>query len=114
MSTETPLSAAASAAESAAFPAPTTTTSTDDGNMYMNPDFPDGGSDAENPVDRDAGGSYTSGRMAATTHSLAAINAMPAADFVAALGDVFEHAPWVAERAVAGRPFPSMAALHEA
>src|SRR5215475_13750070 len=39
MSTETPISAAASAAENAAFPAPTTTTSTDDGNMYLNPDF---------------------------------------------------------------------------
>jgi 2-oxo-4-hydroxy-4-carboxy-5-ureidoimidazoline decarboxylase len=50
--------------------------------------------------------------MAATTHSLAKINAMPAADFAAALGDVFEHAPWVAERAAAGRPYPSVAALH--
>jgi len=53
MSTETPLSAAASAAENAAFPAPTTTTSADDGNMYETPSFPDGGTDAENPVDRD-------------------------------------------------------------
>ena len=50
--------------------------------------------------------------MTATTHSLAKINAMPAADFAAALGDVFEHAPWVAERAAAGRPYPSVAALH--
>jgi 2-oxo-4-hydroxy-4-carboxy-5-ureidoimidazoline decarboxylase len=50
--------------------------------------------------------------MAATTYSLAEINAMPAADFVAALGDVFEHAPWVAERAAAGRPYPTVAALH--
>jgi 2-oxo-4-hydroxy-4-carboxy-5-ureidoimidazoline decarboxylase len=52
--------------------------------------------------------------MAATTYSLAEINAMPAAQFVAALGDVFEHAPWVAERAAAGRPYPSVAALHAA
>jgi len=52
--------------------------------------------------------------MTATTHSLAALNAMPAADFVAALGEVFEHAPWVAERAVAARPFATVAALHEA
>ena len=37
---------------------------------------------------------------------------MPAADYVAALGDVFEHAPWVAQRAAAGRPYPSVAALH--
>ena len=34
--------------------------------------------------------------------------------FVAAVGDVFEHAPWVAERAYAARPFASVAALHEA
>ncbi|HEV2955252.1 MAG TPA: 2-oxo-4-hydroxy-4-carboxy-5-ureidoimidazoline decarboxylase [Xanthobacteraceae bacterium] len=52
--------------------------------------------------------------MAATTYSLAEINAMPAAEFVAALGDVFEHAPWVAERAAAGRPYASVAALHGA
>jgi len=52
--------------------------------------------------------------MTATTHSLAEINAMPAADFVAALGGIFEHAPWVAERAAADRPYPSVAALHDA
>jgi len=48
----------------------------------------------------------------ATTYSLAEINTLPAADFAAALGDVFEHAPWVAERAAAGRPYPTVAALH--
>jgi 2-oxo-4-hydroxy-4-carboxy-5-ureidoimidazoline decarboxylase len=52
--------------------------------------------------------------MTATTHSLGELNAMPAADFAAALGDVFEHAPWVAERAAAARPYPSVAALHAA
>jgi 2-oxo-4-hydroxy-4-carboxy-5-ureidoimidazoline decarboxylase len=52
--------------------------------------------------------------MTATTYSLGEINAMPAAELVAALGDVFEHAPWVAERAAAGRPYPSVTALHEA
>jgi 2-oxo-4-hydroxy-4-carboxy-5-ureidoimidazoline decarboxylase len=52
--------------------------------------------------------------MTATTHSLLEINAMATAEFVAALGDVFEHAPWVAERAATGRPYPSVAALHEA
>src|SRR5690349_15105742 len=51
--------------------------------------------------------------MTATTYSLAEINAMPAADFVALLGDVFEHAPWVAERAAAGRPYPTVGALHD-
>ncbi|MBV8824431.1 MAG: 2-oxo-4-hydroxy-4-carboxy-5-ureidoimidazoline decarboxylase [Hyphomicrobiales bacterium] len=52
--------------------------------------------------------------MTATTHSLLKINAMPAAQFVAVLGEVFEHAPWVAERAAAGRPYPTVAALHAA
>jgi len=52
--------------------------------------------------------------MTATTHSLAEINAMPAADFMASLGEVFEHAPWVAERAAADRPYRTVAALHEA
>lgn len=34
--------------------------------------------------------------------------------FVAALGEIFEHSPWVAEAAAARRPFPSVAALHDA
>jgi 2-oxo-4-hydroxy-4-carboxy-5-ureidoimidazoline decarboxylase len=34
--------------------------------------------------------------------------------FAAALGEIFEHSPWVAEAAVARRPFPTVAALHEA
>jgi 2-oxo-4-hydroxy-4-carboxy-5-ureidoimidazoline decarboxylase len=38
------------------------------------------------------------------TWTLDALNAAPAADFVAALGGVFEHAPWVAEAAAARRP----------
>ena len=42
------------------------------------------------------------------------LNACPAADFVASLGAVFEEAPWVAERAAALRPFPTVGALHEA
>ncbi len=42
------------------------------------------------------------------------LNACPAADFAAALGAVFEDAPWVAERAAALRPFPTVSALHEA
>lgn len=52
--------------------------------------------------------------MTATTHSLADLNAASAADFVDALGDVFEHAPWVAEAAAAARPFATVAALHDA
>src|SRR5205823_5310745 len=34
--------------------------------------------------------------------------------FVATLGGVFEHSPWVAERAYASRPFESIDALHRA
>jgi OHCU decarboxylase len=41
-------------------------------------------------------------------------NALPAAEFVARFGGVFEHSPWVAGRVVAQRPFPSVAAMHEA
>jgi 2-oxo-4-hydroxy-4-carboxy-5-ureidoimidazoline decarboxylase len=52
--------------------------------------------------------------MTANTHSLAEINAMPRASFVAALGDVFEHAPWVAEAAADRRPYATVTALHAA
>lgn len=34
--------------------------------------------------------------------------------FVAALGGIFEHSPWVAEQVVAHRPFASIEALHAA
>jgi len=46
--------------------------------------------------------------------TLDALNAADQTAFVAAVGDVFEHAPWVAERAYAARPFASIAALHDA
>jgi len=42
------------------------------------------------------------------------LNNSDQAAFVMAIGDVFEHAPWVAERAYAARPFASVAALHDA
>jgi 2-oxo-4-hydroxy-4-carboxy-5-ureidoimidazoline decarboxylase len=42
------------------------------------------------------------------------INDFDLAPFVAALGGVFEHSPWVAERAWPQRPFNSIAALHVA
>ena len=48
------------------------------------------------------------------SHALDALNAASAADFTAALGAVFEDAPWVAEAAAAARPFATVAALHEA
>jgi 2-oxo-4-hydroxy-4-carboxy-5-ureidoimidazoline decarboxylase len=43
--------------------------------------------------------------------TLDALNAMSPRDFVAALGDTIEHAPWVAEAAATRRPFADMAAL---
>lgn len=43
--------------------------------------------------------------------SLDAVNGMPAAVFVAAFGDVAEHAPWVAETAAGSRPFASRDAM---
>ena len=52
--------------------------------------------------------------MTGTTLSLEALNALPASSFVAALGKAFEHADWVAEVAAEGRPYPTVAALHEA
>jgi 2-oxo-4-hydroxy-4-carboxy-5-ureidoimidazoline decarboxylase len=42
------------------------------------------------------------------------VNALPRAEFVAQLGWVFEHSPWVAERAWEKRPFASLEALHTA
>ena len=42
------------------------------------------------------------------------VNALPLPGFVAALGALFEDAPWVAEAAAAARPFPTVAALHAA
>ena len=48
------------------------------------------------------------------TRTLDALNAVPAPDFVAALGGVFEHAPWVAEAAAARRPFGRVEDLYAA
>jgi 2-oxo-4-hydroxy-4-carboxy-5-ureidoimidazoline decarboxylase len=43
-----------------------------------------------------------------------AISAMDRDRFTAALGPVFEHSPWIAERAWDARPFATPAALHAA
>lgn len=43
-----------------------------------------------------------------------ALNSLDRADFVAAIGWVFEHSPWIAERAWASRPFAGADALHGA
>jgi OHCU decarboxylase len=42
------------------------------------------------------------------------LNAATPADFVQALGSLYEHSPWVPERAAALRPFTSVRALHDA
>ncbi len=46
--------------------------------------------------------------------SLAQVNALTREEFVAAFGEVFEHAPWIAERAWDARPFADFEALHHA
>jgi 2-oxo-4-hydroxy-4-carboxy-5-ureidoimidazoline decarboxylase len=52
--------------------------------------------------------------MAKVSTELAELNAADLDAFVAALGGVFENAPWVAERAWSGRPFATVADLHHA
>jgi 2-oxo-4-hydroxy-4-carboxy-5-ureidoimidazoline decarboxylase len=49
-----------------------------------------------------------------TTVSLEHLNAADATGFVAALGDIYEHAPWVAQAVWGQRPFATLAALHAA
>ena len=44
----------------------------------------------------------------------AELNALPAAEFTALLGGVYEHSPWIAQRALAKRPFASLAQLKRA
>jgi OHCU decarboxylase len=46
--------------------------------------------------------------------ALDALNTSSPADFTAALGAIFEHSPWVAERAAAARPFESRLQLLDA
>ncbi|MDF0606323.1 2-oxo-4-hydroxy-4-carboxy-5-ureidoimidazoline decarboxylase [Neisseriaceae bacterium TC5R-5] len=45
-------------------------------------------------------------------HTLAMINALPAAEFVQLLSGIFEHSAWVAEQVVHLRPFARVAELH--
>jgi 2-oxo-4-hydroxy-4-carboxy-5-ureidoimidazoline decarboxylase len=45
--------------------------------------------------------------------SLEALNAADRKTFTAALGDVMELAPWVADEAFSARPFASLAALYQ-
>ena len=54
--------------------------------------------------------------MTAATCStpLAELSALPQAEFVSRLADIFEHSPWIPERAWAGRPFADVGQLHAA
>ena len=45
--------------------------------------------------------------------NLADINAMQQQEFTSVLADIFEHSPWVAERAWVRRPFRDVAELHQ-
>jgi 2-oxo-4-hydroxy-4-carboxy-5-ureidoimidazoline decarboxylase len=45
--------------------------------------------------------------------SLEALNSGTHAAFIAALGDIFEHSPWVAEAAAGERPFSTLTALYD-
>lgn len=47
-------------------------------------------------------------------NTLAHLNAAAEVDFVAALGDIFEHAAWVPQRAAGRRPFATVSDLHQA
>ena len=46
--------------------------------------------------------------------TLASLSAAPQDEFVRVLDGVFEHTPWIAERAYAARPFASVDDLHRA
>lgn len=48
------------------------------------------------------------------TITLDQLNAAPAAEALAMLDGLYEHSPWIAERALAQRPFASLAALKHA
>jgi len=49
-----------------------------------------------------------------TNVTLDRLNSVEETEFVAALGDMFEHAPWVAEAVWASRPFRTLASLYQA
>ena len=66
------------------------------------------------PLLEDEAAALQNGFWTAPKLTLEALNTATPADFTGALGAVFEHSPWVAERAAAQRPFASLTALHEA
>ncbi len=52
--------------------------------------------------------------MTLQAKSLQDMNRIGRAEFVAALGGIFEHSPWVAEQAFGQRPFADLRQLHTA
>ena len=50
----------------------------------------------------------------ALPHDLATLNSLSTAEFVCLVGPVFEHSPWIAERAARQRPFAGAEELHAA
>ncbi len=46
-------------------------------------------------------------------YTIKELNEMPQAEFTGVVGPVFEHSPWIAERAWAKRPFANVEALHQ-
>lgn len=56
----------------------------------------------------------TGGSKRTMAWTLAALNALDRDGFTAALGDLYEHAPWVAARAWEARPFADASALARA
>lgn len=54
------------------------------------------------------------GPSSTTSIDLSTVNRMDRAAFVNAFGDVFEHSPWVADRAWSASPFASISQLHQA
>ena len=50
----------------------------------------------------------------AEKYPLAKLNALAQPEFVSVVGPVFEHSPWIAERAARQRPFADFAALQHA
>lgn len=46
--------------------------------------------------------------------NLQELNRLSEADFIAALGGIFEHSPWVAEAVAGDRPFAYVSVLHQA
>lgn len=52
--------------------------------------------------------------MSQTTYTIAQLNTMPEAEFIAVLGGIYEHSPWFAETAAHKRPFANTAELASA